>query len=70
MSLHVTRYQSVATQLWPYNQSLENAGVVCVKGANERNEFFVKINKQLCMMNKVGRTRQRTNNLREELVWE
>ena len=28
------------------NQSAENAGVAFVKGADERNEFFVKINKQ------------------------
>ena len=28
------------------NQSVENAGVAFVKGANERNEFFKKINKQ------------------------
>ena len=28
------------------NQSVENAGVASVKGANERNEFFEKINKQ------------------------
>ena len=29
-----------------YNQSVENAGVAFVKGANEINEFFEKINKQ------------------------
>ena len=28
------------------NQSAENSGVAFVKGANERNEFFEKINKQ------------------------
>ena len=28
------------------NQSVENAGVAFVKGANERNEFFEKINKR------------------------
>ena len=28
------------------NQSVENAGVAFVKGADERNEFFEKINKQ------------------------
>ena len=28
-----------------YNQSVENSGVAFVKGANERNEFFGKINK-------------------------
>ena len=28
------------------NQSIENAGVAFVKVANERNEFFEKINKQ------------------------
>ena len=27
------------------NQSVENAGVAFVKGANERNEFLEKINK-------------------------
>ena len=40
-----------------------------VKGANERNEFFEKINKQQCMTNKSGRTRQQNNNLRNELIW-
>ena len=29
-----------------FNQSVENADVAFVKGANERNEFFEKINKQ------------------------
>ena len=28
------------------DQRVENAGVAIVKGANERNEFFEKINKQ------------------------
>ena len=28
------------------NQSVENAGVAFVEGANERNEFFNKTNKQ------------------------
>ena len=28
------------------NQSVENTGVAFVKGANERNEFFEKINKK------------------------
>ena len=28
------------------NQSVENAGVAFVKGANQSNELFVKINKQ------------------------
>ena len=28
------------------NQSVENAGVAFVKGANERNKFFKKINNQ------------------------
>ena len=28
------------------NQSVDNAGVAFVKGANERNEFFEKLNKQ------------------------
>ena len=30
----------------PFNQSVENADVAFFKGANERNEFFEKINKQ------------------------
>ena len=34
------------------NQSVENACVAFVKGANERNEFFEIINKQLYMTNK------------------
>ena len=29
------------------NQNVENAGMAFVKGANERNEFFGKINKQV-----------------------
>ena len=40
-------------KLWQYlvivskkNQSIENAGVEFVRGANERNELFEKINKQ------------------------
>ena len=52
------------------DQNVENAGVAFVKGANERNEFFEKINKQFCMTNEFGRTRQRTNNLRDELIWD
>ena len=28
------------------NQNVENAGLAFLKGANERNEFFDKINKQ------------------------
>ena len=51
------------------DQSVENAGVAFVKGASERNDFFTKINKQLYVTNKSGRTRQRTNNLRDELIW-
>ena len=51
------------------NESVENAGVAFVKVANERNEFFEKINKQLFMINKSGRTRERTNNLRDKLIW-
>ena len=35
--------QSITLQ----NQSAENADVAFVKGANERNEFFEKINRQL-----------------------
>ena len=38
-----------------------------VKGDNETNDIFEKINKQYCMTNKFGRRRQRTNNLRDEL---
>ena len=29
-----------------YDQSVEDTGVAFVKGANERNEFFEKINKE------------------------
>ena len=46
------------------DQSVENAGVAFVKRAEERNKLFEKVNNQLCMTNKCGRTRQRTNNLR------
>ena len=35
-------------------KALLNAGVVLVKGANERNEVFEKINKQYIMTNKSG----------------
>ena len=48
------------------NQSIENAGVAFVKGADERNKFFEKINSQKCMTNKGRQTRQRTSNLRDE----
>ena len=51
------------------NQSVANAGVEFVKGANERNKFFEKINKQHYMTTKSGRTKQRTNNLGDELIW-
>ena len=51
------------------NQRVENAGVAFVKGADERNKFFEKINNQYCMTNKCGCTRQMTNNLRDELIW-
>ena len=50
------------------DQSVENAGVAFVKGANGRNEFFEKLNKKLCTTNKAGRTRQRTNNPRDKLI--
>ena len=50
-------------------QSVDNAGVAVVKGSNERNEFFEKVNRQLCMTNKSVRKRKRTNNLRDELIW-
>ena len=61
----------VLSQFWNRirNQSVENAGVAFVKGADERNKFFEKINNQYSMTNKCGRTRQRTNNLRDELIW-
>ena len=36
-------FESLAGQL---NQSVENAGVAFVKGANERNKFFEKMNNQ------------------------
>ena len=39
------------------NLNVENAGVALVKGANERNGSFEKINKQLYMANNSGRTR-------------
>ena len=29
-----------------FNQSVENAGVAFVKGANERNKFFEKVDEQ------------------------
>ena len=48
------------------NQSVENAGVAFVKGAHERNEF---LKKYTILTNKYRRTRQSTNNLREELIW-
>ena len=39
-------YESLSSViLTEKNQSVENAGVVFVKGANERNEFFEKVNK-------------------------
>ena len=50
------------------NQSVENAGVAFVKGADERNKFFEKRNNQYFMTNKCGRTRQRFNNLRDESI--
>ena len=34
------------------NQNIENAGVAFVKGADERNELFEKINKKSYMTNK------------------
>ena len=60
------------------NQSAENADVAFVKGANERNEFFErererekkKKKKQYHISNKSGRTRQRTNNPKDEMIWE
>ena len=48
------------------DQSVENAVVAFVKGANEKkkkNEFFEKVNKEF------GPTRQRINNFRDELIW-
>ena len=52
------------------NQSVEKTGAAFVKEAYERNEFFENISKQYYMTNKSGRTRQRTNNLNDELIWE
>ena len=51
------------------NQSVENADVAFFKGADERNRFFEKRNKQLYTTNKSGRTRQTTKNLSYELIW-
>ena len=47
MFYHLTHVVSSATQ-GPHkiDQSVENAGVEFVKGADERNKFFEKINKQ------------------------
>ena len=51
------------------NQSVENAGVAFVKGANEKYKFFAK-NKQTVMYDdQAGQKRQRTNNLREKFIW-
>ena len=35
----------------------------------KENNFFEKINNRLCMTYKSRQTRQRTNNLRDELIW-
>ena len=51
------------------NQSVENAGVAFVKGANERNKFFKKYKQSVMYDEQVRRTRQRTNNLRDDLIW-
>ena len=39
-------YQMSTAQCWKESQSIENAGVAFVKGGNERNKFFEKINNQ------------------------
>ena len=41
-----TIYQTIKTVTDIDNQSAENTDVAFVKGANERNEFFDKVNKQ------------------------
>ena len=45
------------------NQSVENAGVAFVEGADERNKQSVMYDEQ------VQANRPRTNNLRDELIW-
>ena len=45
--IHKNTYQKyVYRRKLTKNQSVETAGVAFVKGANKRNEFFEKINKQ------------------------
>ena len=44
------------------NQSVENAVVAFVKGANERNEFFFKKNKQTVMYDEQVRTNKAKDN--------
>ena len=51
------------------DQSVENAGVAFVKEVDKRYKLLEKINNQYCMTIKCGRTRQRTNNLKDELIW-
>ena len=51
------------------NQSVENGGVTFVKEANERNEVFDRNKQTLIYNEQAGRTRQGTNNLRDELIW-
>ena len=41
--MYLDRYIYIYFNSLP-NQSVESAGVVFVKGANERNEFFEKVN--------------------------
>ena len=72
--LILNQYQKVGQKpthaATPKNQSVENAGVAFVKGANESNEFFEKIESNIIIMtNMFGRTGQRSNNLRDELIW-
>ena len=45
-SFHTLSSKAIAPSTPDENQSVENAGVAFVKGANERNYFSDKINKQ------------------------
>ena len=46
VSKHENYYNEVDWSPDMQNRSVENAGVALVKGADERNKFFKKINKQ------------------------
>ena len=59
----------IFTRQLRYNQSVESAGVAFVKRANERNKFFEKNKQTVIYDEQAGRTRLRTNNLRDELIW-